>query len=164
MAAHNGSTPEGTAGGSPGSPLDSMLGQLLQQLQAEQTVRREPRLPGEAERPPRQSSLGPAAQQLQDQLIQQLRIQRESLQSAPPAGRQAARPAPTSGEEQELHAQLLWRLETGQIHRHEMEQFQSRNQDATVEQELMWILFAIDLLETHRYRLVEHLRSLGAGA
>ena len=163
MAAQNGITSDGSPDASQEPALDAMLGHLLEQLQAEQSLRKEPRLPGERESPARRSQLGPAAQQLQEQLLEQLRIQRESAQARPAAAQPSAGPTGASTPERELHEQLLWRLETGQIHRHEMEQFQSRNQDGTVEQELMWILFAIDLLESHRYRLVEHLRALCSG-
>ena len=62
-----------------------------------------------------------------------------------------------------LHEQLLQRLEAGQIHPQEMQAFQLANQDATVEHELMWMLFSIEQLEKHRLRLVEHLRSLRVG-
>ena len=62
-----------------------------------------------------------------------------------------------------LHDQLLQRLEAGQIHPQEMQAFQLANQDATVERELMWMLFCIEQLEKHRLRLVEHLRSLPVG-
>lgn len=60
-----------------------------------------------------------------------------------------------------LHEQLLQQLEAGQIHPQEMQQFQAANRDATVNHELMWILFSIEQLEKHRLRLVEHLRTLG---
>jgi hypothetical protein len=55
-------------------------------------------------------------------------------------------------------AELLARLEAGQIHRHEMAAYQ--NQPAAIQLELMWILFAIDTLEEHRLRLVDKLRAL----
>ena len=58
-----------------------------------------------------------------------------------------------------LHEQLLEQLETGQIRREDMERFRADSQDATVQQELMWIVFSIDQLEKHRLRLVQHLRS-----
>lgn len=61
-----------------------------------------------------------------------------------------------------LHEQLLQRLEAGQIHPEEMQRFQGANQDATVDRELLWMLFSLDQLEKHRLRLVEYLRSLCA--
>jgi hypothetical protein len=57
-------------------------------------------------------------------------------------------------------AELLAKLEAGQIHRHEMESYQNQAQPAAIQLELMWILFAIDTLEQHRTRLVDKLRAL----
>ena len=57
-------------------------------------------------------------------------------------------------------AELLAKLEAGQIHRHEMASYQNQAQPAAIELELMWILFAIDTLEQHRTRLVDKLRAL----
>ena len=57
-------------------------------------------------------------------------------------------------------AELLAKLEAGQIHRHEMEFFKNQAQPAAIQLELMWILFAIDTLEQHRTRLVDKLRAL----
>lgn len=63
-----------------------------------------------------------------------------------------------------LHEQLLGQLEVGQIHPVEMERFRTGNSDQVVDLELMWIQFSIELLEKHRLRLVEHLRSLDPAA
>jgi len=63
-----------------------------------------------------------------------------------------------------LHAQLLERLENGHIHPQEMERFRADNPDPTVDRELMWIGFSLEMLEKHRFRLVEHLRSLRQAA
>ncbi|MEI6032069.1 MAG: hypothetical protein WCQ20_13045 [Synechococcaceae cyanobacterium ELA739] len=57
-------------------------------------------------------------------------------------------------------AELLAKLEAGQIHRHEMAAYQNQSQSAAIRLELMWILFAIDTLEEHRLRLVDKLRAL----
>ncbi len=57
-------------------------------------------------------------------------------------------------------AELLAKLEAGQIHRHEMASYQNQSQSAAIRLELMWILFAIDTLEEHRLRLVDKLRAL----
>ena len=68
-----------------------------------------------------------------------------------------------------LHLTLLERLELGEIRRDELERFRADNDsgaqpDATVDQELMWILFSLEQLEKHRLRLVEHLRARRACA
>ena len=63
-----------------------------------------------------------------------------------------------------LQEQLLRRLETGEIHREELESFRRGCLDSTVDQELMWILFSVEQLEKHRLRLVQHLRSLRSAA
>lgn len=58
-----------------------------------------------------------------------------------------------------LHAELLRRLELGQIRPDEMARFKAESNDATVDQELTWMLFNIRQLERHRLRLVQHLRA-----
>jgi hypothetical protein len=59
-------------------------------------------------------------------------------------------------------AELLAKLEAGQIHRHEMASYQSNQLPAAMNLELMWILFAIDTLEEHRLRLVDKLRGVNS--
>ena len=55
-------------------------------------------------------------------------------------------------------ADLLAKLEAGQIPRHEMASYQDNQLPAAINLELMWMLFAIDTLEEHRLRLVDKLR------
>ncbi len=61
-----------------------------------------------------------------------------------------------------VQAELLAKLEVGQIHRQEMEWYRSQPLPAPIHVELMWILFAIDTLEQHRLQLVDKLRTLKA--
>lgn len=59
---------------------------------------------------------------------------------------------------QALQAELLHRLEMGQIRPEEMACFREASSDPTVDQDLMWILFHVTQLEKHRLHLIEHLR------
>lgn len=126
----------------PSTPMDALLAPLLKELG-------DPQEPPSRHEPPSPGPAGGSAGSLA-----------EPGGGAPPqVGTLAGLQLRGMGEP-ELLAQLLMCLETGQIHRDVMEQFHLQNRDPEVAQELTGILYAIDLLDTHRLRLVELLRTL----
>lgn len=56
-------------------------------------------------------------------------------------------------------AELLRKMEAGQIHRQELQEYQQQGLPADLDLELLWMLFAVDTLEQHRLRLVQKLRA-----
>ncbi len=56
-------------------------------------------------------------------------------------------------------AELLRKMEAGQIHRQELQEYQQQGLPEDLDLELLWMLFAFDTLEQHRLRLVQKLRA-----
>lgn len=56
-------------------------------------------------------------------------------------------------------AELLRKLEAGQIHRQELQEYQQQGLPEDLDLELLWMLFAFDTLEQYRLWLVQKLRA-----